>query len=55
MLDEEPTPSGLVRFPTAHKLTLMAHYKANLACILGRFRAYCYAWNPVSSETAVSR
>jgi len=25
MLDKEPTPSGLVRFHTAHKLTLMAH------------------------------
>jgi hypothetical protein len=25
MLDEEPTPGGLVRFHTAHKLTLMAH------------------------------
>ena len=25
MLDEEPTPGGLVKFHTAHKLTLMAH------------------------------
>jgi len=25
MLDKEPTPGGLVRFHTAHKLTLMAH------------------------------
>ena len=25
MLDDEPTPGGLVRFHTAHKLTLMAH------------------------------
>jgi uncharacterized protein YbgA (DUF1722 family) len=25
MLDEEPTPGGLVTFHTAHKLTLMAH------------------------------
>ena len=25
MLDEEPTPAGLVKFHTAHKLTLMAH------------------------------
>jgi uncharacterized protein YbgA (DUF1722 family) len=25
MLDEEPTPGGLVKFQTAHKLTLMAH------------------------------
>lgn len=25
MLDQEPTPGGLVRFHTAHKLTLMAH------------------------------
>jgi hypothetical protein len=25
MLDEEPTPDGLVKFHTAHKLTLMAH------------------------------
>ena len=25
MLDEEPAPGGLVKFHTAHKLTLMAH------------------------------
>ncbi len=25
MLDKEPTPGGLVKFHTAHKLTLMAH------------------------------
>jgi uncharacterized protein YbgA (DUF1722 family) len=25
LLEEEPTPGGLVRFHTAHKLTLMAH------------------------------
>jgi uncharacterized protein YbgA (DUF1722 family) len=25
MLGEEPTPGGLVKFHTAHKLTLMAH------------------------------
>jgi uncharacterized protein YbgA (DUF1722 family) len=25
MLDQEPTPGGLVKFHTAHKLTLMAH------------------------------
>jgi uncharacterized protein YbgA (DUF1722 family) len=25
LLDEEPTPGGLVKFHTAHKLTLMAH------------------------------
>ena len=25
MLDEEPTPGGLVKFHTAHKLTRMAH------------------------------
>ena len=25
MLDQEPTPGGLVRFHTGHKLTLMAH------------------------------
>jgi hypothetical protein len=25
MLDEDPTPGGLVKFHTAHKLTLMAH------------------------------
>jgi uncharacterized protein YbgA (DUF1722 family) len=25
MLEEEPTPGGLVKFHTAHKLTLMAH------------------------------
>ena len=25
MLDKEPTPGGLVRFHTAHKLTLTAH------------------------------
>jgi hypothetical protein len=25
MLNEEPTPGGLVKFHTAHKLTLMAH------------------------------
>ena len=25
MLDDEPTPGGLVKFHTAHKLTLMAH------------------------------
>ena len=25
MLDQEPTPGGLVEFHTAHKLTLMAH------------------------------
>ncbi len=29
MLDEEPTPGGLVRFHTAHKLTLMAHSPAH--------------------------
>ena len=25
MLDQEPSPGGLVKFHTAHKLTLMAH------------------------------
>ena len=25
MLENDPTPGGLVRFHTAHKLTLMAH------------------------------
>jgi hypothetical protein len=25
MLENEPTPGGLVKFHTAHKLTLMAH------------------------------
>jgi hypothetical protein len=25
MLEQEPTPGGLVKFHTAHKLTLMAH------------------------------
>jgi uncharacterized protein YbgA (DUF1722 family) len=25
MLDEEPTPGGVVKFHTAHKLTLIAH------------------------------
>jgi hypothetical protein len=25
MLEKEPTPGGLVKFHTAHKLTLMAH------------------------------
>jgi len=25
MLDDEPTPGGLVKFHTAHKMTLMAH------------------------------
>ena len=29
MLDEEPTPGGLVKFHTAHKLTLMAHSPAH--------------------------
>ena len=31
MLKNEPTPGGLVRFHTAHKLTLMAH-----PCLIGR-------------------
>jgi len=29
MLEEEPTPGGLVKFHTAHKLTLMAHSPAH--------------------------
>jgi uncharacterized protein YbgA (DUF1722 family)/uncharacterized protein YbbK (DUF523 family) len=29
MLDQEPTPGGLVKFHTAHKLTLMAHSPAH--------------------------
>lgn len=29
MLEEQPTPDGLVRFHTAHKLTLMAHSPAH--------------------------
>jgi uncharacterized protein YbgA (DUF1722 family)/uncharacterized protein YbbK (DUF523 family) len=29
LLDEDPTPAGLVRFHTAHKLTLMAHSTAH--------------------------
>ena len=29
MLDKEPTPGGLVKFHTAHKLTLMAHSPAH--------------------------
>lgn len=29
MLDQESTPSGLVNFHTAHKLTLMAHSPAH--------------------------
>ena len=29
MLDDDPTPGGLVKFHTAHKLTLMAHSPAH--------------------------
>jgi uncharacterized protein YbgA (DUF1722 family) len=29
MLDQEPTPGGLVKFHAAHKLTLMAHSPAH--------------------------
>ena len=35
MLDSEPTPGGLVKFHTAHKLTLMAHSPAHYQdCLL---------------------
>jgi uncharacterized protein YbgA (DUF1722 family) len=38
MLDEEPPPGGLVRFHTAHKLTLIAHSPKDYT-EMGRFVA----------------
>jgi uncharacterized protein YbbK (DUF523 family) len=51
MLDEEPTPGGLVKFHTAHKLTLMAHSPKHYT-EMGRLVADAgkQDWNELTAE-----
>jgi uncharacterized protein YbgA (DUF1722 family)/uncharacterized protein YbbK (DUF523 family) len=51
MLDEEPTPGGLVKFHTAHKLTLMAHSPKHYTD-MGRLVADAgkRAWDELTAE-----
>jgi uncharacterized protein YbgA (DUF1722 family) len=51
MLEEEPTPGGLVKFHTAHKLTLMAHSPKHYT-EMGRLVADAgkREWNELTAE-----
>ena len=45
MLDQGPTPGGLVKFHTAHKLTLMAHSPKHYTEEMGRLVADAGKWD----------
>jgi hypothetical protein len=45
LLDKEPTPGGLVKFHTAHKLTLMAHSPKHYNTEMGRYGVLNVMWD----------
>jgi hypothetical protein len=50
MLDKEPTPGGLVKFHTAHKLTLMAHSPKHYT----KMGQFCCIYDPVPPYICIS-